>query len=313
MNGSKFQRRGIVPVGTQVVLQEDVRCGDEPEAVRKAGSVAVVAALPEDAAGLYTLRCVNGLEFALAGSGFVVRKRLAPDRGFGEARDPLAFEPFLILRAAMGSTAYGLATEGSDVDEKGIFLPPAEWTWSLREVPEQVEFKRVGDDFCWWEIEKFMRLALRANPSALELMFVGDEHVLGVTDVGRELLSVRECFLSKFIYQTYSGYALSQFRRMQRAREAGKEPRAKHAMHLVRLLLSGIAGLRSGVVVVDASEHRDELLAIKEGRVAFDAVHARALELDLEFQRVLEVSPLPDAPDTAEVDDFLVRARRSAV
>ena len=55
-------------------------------------------------------------------------------------------------------------------------------------------------------------------------------------------------------------------------------------MHLVRLLLSGIHALRHGDILVDVDEHRDELLRIRSGALAFSEVQARALELNRVFE-----------------------------
>ena len=55
--------------------------------------------------------------------------------------------------------------------------------------------------------------------------------------LGGLLRELRGAFLSKYLYQTYSGYVLSQFKKMKRAVEAGETFRPKHAMHLIRLLI----------------------------------------------------------------------------
>src|SRR5258706_258479 len=59
------------------------------------------------------------------------------------------------------------------------------------------------------------------------------------------------------------GYTLSQFRKLEQDLRTRGEVKWKHAMHLVRLLLSGIAVLRDGTVQVRVTEHRDALLAIR--------------------------------------------------
>lgn len=219
-----------------------------------------------------------------------------------------------------------LPTRGSDVDERGVYLPPAEWHWSLQPLPEQVEFKRLADgttvdfrqpvegtDVCWWELAKFLRLALKANPNVLEVLWVDEAHVLQCDDLGAGLRQLRDAFLSKYLFQTYSGYVLSQFKRMRKAVEGGRPFRTKHAMHLIRLLYSGIAAVSGRGILVDASEHRDELLAIKRGEVPFEKIMDHALALDRRFQDAFAHTALPDRPDVARVDRFLIAARRSRV
>jgi uncharacterized protein len=37
----------------------------------------------------------------------------------------------------------------------------------LRRLPEQLELQAGGQDEVYWELEKFLRLALKANPNVL--------------------------------------------------------------------------------------------------------------------------------------------------
>jgi hypothetical protein len=89
--------------------------------------------------------------------------------------------------------------------------------------------------------------------------------------------------------------------------------KAKHAMHLIRLLYSGIEALRSGQIRIDVGEHRDELLAVKAGTLSFEQARDRALALDREFQEAYRQTQLPEQPDYRRVDEFLVWARRRMV
>jgi predicted nucleotidyltransferase len=192
-----------------------------------------------------------------------------------------------------------------------VFLPPAEWNWSLTKPPEQVEFFTEGVEEVEWEVEKFVRLALQANPNILETLW--SPAVLHLDETGEELRSIRRCFLSRHLYRTYSGYVLSQFRLMKKGFATDRRYKPKHAMHLIRLLHSGIHALREEEIRVDVAEHRDELLAIRRGEVPFEAVEARALELDRAFQAAFANTSLPERPDTERANQFLVVARRRRV
>jgi hypothetical protein len=124
---------------------------------------------------------------------------------------------------------------------------------------------------------------------------------------------MREAFLSRHLYKTYSGYVLSQFRLMKKNHAQQGTYKAKHAMHLIRLLYSGIHALRTGAILVDVGEHRDELLRIKSGRLSFEEVRTRALELDQVFQEAFMATGLPERPDHERVNRFLIQARRRMV
>ncbi|HGY91196.1 MAG TPA: nucleotidyltransferase domain-containing protein, partial [Planctomycetes bacterium] len=87
----------------------------------------------------------------------------------------------------------------------------------------------------------------------------------------------------------------------------------KHAMHLIRLLLSGITALKTGHLELDVGVHRIRLLAIKKGEVPWADLESWRRELQGEFDAAVETSPLPDRPDYRRVERFLIDARRSMV
>ena len=149
----------------------------------------------------------------------------------------------VIYRCVIGSQAYGLAGEESDIDRRGIYLPPADLHWSLYGVPRQLENRRHAG--AYWELQRFLVLALKANPNVLECLYT--PLVEKATPLAEELLAMRSMFLSRLVYQTYNGYVLSQFKKMQADLRNQGEVKWKHVMHLIRLLLSGISVLRDGL------------------------------------------------------------------
>jgi hypothetical protein len=215
----------------------------------------------------------------------------------------------VIYRCVIGSRAYGLETEDSDTDRRGIYLPPADLHWSLYGVPEQLENEETQESY--WELQKFLIMALKGNPNILECLYTPVvEHA---TPLAQELLDMRSVFLSRLVYQTYNGYVMSQFKRMQADIRNHGQVKWKHVMHLIRLLLSGIHVLREATVPVDVGGHREELLAIKAGDMPWDDVESWRLRLHQQFDHALEQTALPERPDYEWANDFLVRARRLAV
>jgi hypothetical protein len=128
-----------------------------------------------------------------------------------------------------------------------------------------------------------------------------------------ELLELRSKFLSRMVYQTYNGYVTSQFKKLQADLRNKGEVKWKHVMHLLRLLLAGVAALESGVVSVHVGEHRSRLLAIRRGEAAFEECEAWRLQLHARLDAAVSKSPLPERPDYAAANDWLIRARRSVV
>jgi len=216
----------------------------------------------------------------------------------------------IIFQCVIGSRAYGLEHETSDTDRRGIYLPPAELHWSLFGIPEQLEDPATQE--CYWELKKFLVLALKANPNVLECLW--SPIIEHATPLAQEMLAMRTAFLSRLAYQTYNGYVMSQFKKLSGDIRNKGEVKWKHVMHLIRLLISGITLLREARVPVRVDDSlREKLLTIKRGEMPWEQADAWRLQLHAEFDAALPTSPLPERPDYERVNAFLVQARKSMV
>ncbi|WP_327734768.1 nucleotidyltransferase domain-containing protein [Streptomyces nojiriensis] len=213
-----------------------------------------------------------------------------------------------VYRCVMGSRAFGLATEASDTDLRGVYLAPTPLFWRFEKPPTHVEGPR--DEEFSWELERFCELALRANPNILECLH--SPLVEEVTPVGEELLSLRGAFLSRRAHTSFGRYAASQRGKLLADVRVHGAPRWKHAMHLLRLLLSCRDLLRTGRLAIDAGPHRDRLLAVRRGELTWEEVDAWMARLQEETESALASTVLPAEPDHARVQDFLVRTRRAS-
>ncbi len=297
-----------LPVGTQVVIRIDHR-DSSGEITSPAGTVGVVLRGPDAASGRYLVRLVNGIEAPFPRRHLAIRK-LITAHDMEAAGEQMMAEidlfPFVIYRCIVGSRAYSLSTESSDTDRRGFYLPPADLHWSLFGVPEQLE--RPETEECYWELEKFIQLALRANPNVLECLYT--PLVETVTPLAQELLDQRQIFLTRMVFQTYNGYVISQFKKLEQDLRTGGEMRWKHAMHLVRMLLSGITVLREGFVVLTVDPFREQLLSIRRGELPWDGVNQWRLELHKEFEEAYQATRLPVLPDYRKANAFLIHARQ---
>ena len=129
--------------------------------------------------------------------------------------------------------------------------------------------------------------------------------MLVCTDVGEELVALRSAFLSRLAYQTYSGYVLSQFKKIEADLRRDGAPKWKHVMHLLRLLIAARDLLASGRLVLDAGPDRDRLLAVRAGALPWAEVEAWRLRLHAEVDEALARTPLPAGPDAPRVDAWL--------
>lgn len=315
----------LFPIGTQVVTLKDV-VGPNGRTLHPCGAVGVIVKSPADLGHSYRVRFPDGVEQALKSSDLTTLAkfkegeigRMKVESGRMKLVDPSEESYFDIPPSSIrlrpcfvciiGSQAYGLADSESDIDRRGFYLPPAELHWSLYGVPEQLECHETQE--AYWELQKFLVLALKANPNVLECLYT--PLVEKTTPLVDELLAMRSMFLSRLVYQTYNGYIMSQFKKMQADIHNQGQVKWKHVMHLIRLLISGISVLRDGFVPVRVDEHRAQLLAIKKGEVPWKETEKWRLALHAEFNTALERTKLPERPDYEKANEFLIKARRAA-
>jgi predicted nucleotidyltransferase len=118
----------------------------------------------------------------------------------------------VIYETVHGSHAYGLAGKDSDLDLKGVIVGPKRWYHGFEAAPEQIE---PSKDHVLYEVRKFFRLAVAANPTIIELLWTGPSDHRVVTAEGERLLAHRTEFLSTRVQETFVGYALSQLKRIK--------------------------------------------------------------------------------------------------
>lgn len=219
-----------------------------------------------------------------------------------------------------GSHAYGTALHGSDLDVRGMLLPPREFLLGLREVEQ---YERHEPDVVIYAARKFFRLALGGNPGVLEQLFVEEEDVLFATPLGRAVREGRRLFLSRKLYDPFVGYATSQLKRMMTRGGKGHDVTrpdllaqhgydTKAAMHLIRLLQMGAEVLATGELRTRRPE-AGFLLEIRAGRLSLEEVLRLAEGLRAEVDRALTRSPLPPEPDVHGAEELLCRLHEAGL
>lgn len=215
----------------------------------------------------------------------------------------------IILEGITGSKAYGLNTADSDTDLKGIYVAPTREVLSLFPPAETID--RAKPDITYHEVQKFIRLALKCNPTILEMLFL--EGYTKLEKHGRMLIDNRHLFLSNIIYKSYGGYSISQARKLNARQDsfssATKNRYAKHARHCFRLLWQGKELLETGNLTVRVTpKMRDELFSIGDLPVS-DLVDRFEAEFAA-FDKIKSV--LPDNPDVGRISELLLKIRRSS-
>lgn len=300
----------LFDIGSQVVVLRNVRGGGSRDLYPK-GVVGIVVRLPSVDHPTYAIRFMDGSVEAFAGSELAL---LAKYRQPTEAEAQLhqeqsRFYDRIIYQCVIGSRAYGLSNEDSDVDRRGIYLPKAQDHWSLFGVPEQLECESTQE--AYWEYQKFLILALKANPNALECLY--SPMVEKQEPAAGPLLENRHIFLSQLVYQTFSGYVTSQFKKLQTDIRNQGQVKWKHAMHLIRLLICGTEILKNHHVAVDVGQHRQMLLEIRRGEIKWSQLDDLRKSFQKEFDRAFSSTTLPERPDYARANELLIQARIEAM
>jgi predicted nucleotidyltransferase len=219
----------------------------------------------------------------------------------------------IILEGVTGSTAYGLATENSDVDIKGVYLLPTRDILKLNFNPQKTTIDHTDPDWVYHEVGKFMSLVLSGNPTVTELLYLNE--YTERTAIGDLLIANRDLFLSTpAVMNAYRGYAFSQAKRLNNRTEQGldgydsalKKRFAKHTRHCFRLLLQARQLLETGTLQVKvAPEEREWLFYMGEQDV--DTVVTTFMQLDTEFDLIDSV--LPDKPNIDKLNELLYDIR----
>ena len=121
----------------------------------------------------------------------------------------------LISSFLSGSHLYGTNTELSDEDLRGVFIPSKEYFYGFKRTDQ---FEDKINDITYFEIRKFIKLALDCNPNIIELLYVPEDKWITSSIQWKRIVEERDKFLSTKCKHTFMGYAHSQLNRIKRHR-----------------------------------------------------------------------------------------------
>lgn len=237
---------------------------------------------------------------------------------------PKWLEESTILLAVTGSHAYGTATEESDMDYKGVCIPPPSFYLGLDSFNEYnttggKNFKNSRDDvdYSVIAINKFVKDAMSGVPNNIEILFTEPEDLLKVTDLGQVLIDNRKLFLSQQVKKKFGGYATSQIAKMKHGRKHNEHTirhgyDTKQFSHAVRLL-------SSAAEILDEGDYRTKrwnahfLKACRNGVFTFE----EALDIIKDYDDFLSISAihtkLPEKPDYGAINSLLMHINQTAL
>lgn len=114
----------------------------------------------------------------------------------------------ILFEAISGSRSFGLATENSDTDIRGVYYLPKDDFFGLNDIPQ---ISNETNDITYYEIGRFVELLQKNNPNILEVLASPEECILQKHPL-MDLLKTED-FLSKLCKDTFAGYAVSQIKK----------------------------------------------------------------------------------------------------
>lgn len=119
----------------------------------------------------------------------------------------------LAYKFVRGSTLYNTNIETSDVDYGGVFILPNERLIGLPDFyQDQVSDEK--HDTTYYEFNRWVELLMKANPNALESLFVPTDKVIGdIHPAVQLIINNRDMFLTKECFKSLSGYAYAQIQK----------------------------------------------------------------------------------------------------
>jgi predicted nucleotidyltransferase len=230
----------------------------------------------------------------------------------------------------MGSHAYGVASEGSDMDIYGFCIPPKDMVFphlageiegfgTQKKRFEQWTEAHIHDgpkeyDFSVYGIVKFFRLCMENNPNMTDALFVPRRCIIHSTKVAEHVRDNRRIFLHKGSFHKFRGYAFSQMAKIKTKKHEGNAERSadqekfgystKYAYHLVRLALEAEQILVEHDLVLD--NNTAILRSIRNGEWTLDDIENWFKVKEAALETLYSTSTLRSHPDEAAIKNLLL-------
>jgi predicted nucleotidyltransferase len=236
----------------------------------------------------------------------------------------------------MGSVAYGVSSDASDMDVYGWAIPPKDNVFPhlrgeilgfgtpLKRF-EQYQEHHIEDrdalagrgriyDLTIFGIVKFFALAMENNPNVIDSLFTPTTCVLHSTRVGVLVRENRRLFLHKGAWPKFKGYAYSQLHKLAIKQPQGKRAElvaahgfdTKFGYHVVRLIGEVEQILMEGDI--DLQRNNDQLKAIRRGEWTEERLRQWFADKEPQLERLYAESSLRAVPDESKIKALLLSA-----
>lgn len=171
-------------------------------------------------------------------------------------------EKNLIFMTLAGSHMYGMNTPESDIDKRGVCVPPKNVLLGFARNFEQQDYS--NEDTVVYGLQKFMKLAADCNPNIIELLFAPEVAIITKTPLWEQLCERRKEFLSAKAFHTFTGYATGQLKRINTHRNWLLNPPKKKPIREEFGLDDTGRGVRELSKGVDVAEISDDVIRVIE-------------------------------------------------
>ena len=230
-----------------------------------------------------------------------------------------------LYASQMGSVAYGVSSDDSDIDIYALCIPPKKIIFPhldgvIRgfgrqgEVFKQQQVHGYKDkyDINIYSIIQYFSLLMENNPNVIDSIFTPQNCIIICSHVGQIIRDNRKIFLHKGAFHKFSGYAHKQITNLKNKKYEGKRLEVvekfgwdtKAQYHTVRLIDEIEQILETGDLIL--GRNAPYLKSIRAGHVtpeeSFDYFYRKKKYLDTFY----ETSELEYSPDEEKIKKLLL-------
>jgi len=234
----------------------------------------------------------------------------------------------------MGSMAYGVARDNSDLDIYGFAIPPKEMIFphlngeingfgKQKKIFGQYQQHHILDksalggkgqeyDITIYNIVKYFQLVMENNPNMIDSLFVPSNCITHTTKVGTMIRERRKEFLHKGCWHKFKGYAYQQLRKMSSKTRIGHRKETikefgfdvKFGYHVVRLIQEVEQILIEGDI--DLQRNNEVLKSIRRGDKDEEWIQEFFNTKEKQLEELYVKSTLRHSPDEIKIKNLLL-------
>lgn len=176
----------------------------------------------------------------------------------------------LIYNVIYGSRAYGLTTDTSDIDTRGVFIQPPEKLFGLDIIET---YHDANADCQLYSLRHFMHSLYRGSFNFHELLWVDPKDILYSNEAGNLLRANRQHFLSCHIFYKGIGFIKAMMHSLQKLSSNEQSLKFwKNISHAARISAMLVELAKTKQLNVVRKDDATFLLDIKTGKISPDKI-----------------------------------------